>query len=401
MHETCRESAGSPINPDSSNNQLQGRDIICFSHDWGGDPLSRNHIMRILSRDNRVLWVNSIGYRTPKFSRRDGSRIIKKLTSSRQAIHMAEENIYVFNPLAVPAYRSRWIRALNRRWLRRQLLGAMREIGFCRPISWIANPAAALLAGELGETAIVYHCVDDYASFQGVPSDVLRDLEAGLVRRANLVIVSSERLLEKKRELNPRTVLVRHGVDHEHFRRAMDDKTAVPEEISRLPKPTLGFIGLVADWVDTELLEHVASRFRNASLVLVGRVATDVDRLRRMSNVHFFGQRPYASLPGYCKAFDVALLPFRMDELTKHANPLKLREYVAAGLPVVSTDIPEAWHVPHCAVAKDRGEFIDLIAVALKNGVPRRLRSDAVRLEDWETKVENINQQLASHSILK
>src|ERR1700722_13937893 len=105
---------------------LVGRDMLCFSHDWTGDPLSKTHLMRLLSRDNRVLWVNSIGYRAPTVSKADVSRVFKKLAAATAPIREVEPNIFVFNPLAIPAYGRPWVRSFNRRFLTFQVRRAMR-----------------------------------------------------------------------------------------------------------------------------------------------------------------------------------------------------------------------------------------------------------------------------------
>src|SRR5205809_3058129 len=201
---------------------LRGRDIVCFSHYWSGDPLSKPHLMRLLARDNRVLWVNSIGYRAPTASRADLGRAFRKLTAALAPVWEVEPNIFVLNPLAIPAYGPAWARALNQRLLRIQVRRAMGRLGFRRPINWVFNPAAAVIAGSLGEDLMIYHCVDEYAAFSGVASDSLAELDRRLLRRADCVIVSADRLYRSKSPLNARTVLVRHGVDYQHFRRALD-----------------------------------------------------------------------------------------------------------------------------------------------------------------------------------
>jgi glycosyltransferase involved in cell wall biosynthesis len=380
-----------------SESVLVGRDIVCFSHDWNGDPLSKTHLMRLLARHNRVLWVNSIGYRAPGVNKRDLGRAWRKLKAAWQPVREVEPNIYVLNPIVVPAYGLRAARAFNRFWLRRQILGAMRQLGFHRPVNWVFNPAAAVIAGNLGESFLLYQCVDEYSAFMGVNARGIAGLEERLLRKAQLVIVSAERLLRSKRRVNPRTVLVRHGVDYDHFCKALDPATNVPDEIARLPRPIIGFFGLVgADWVDLELMAAVARRFPAASLVVLGKVTTDVSALQSLPNVHFLGRKPYVELPGYCKAFDVALIPFVISELTLNANPLKAREYLAAGLPVVSTDLPEVDVLGQCRIGRDHEEFLHEIEVALREPGPSRERSEAVRNESWEARLTEIDQLLAN-----
>jgi glycosyltransferase involved in cell wall biosynthesis len=374
----------------SAPSTLEGRDILCFSHDWNGDPLSKTHLMRLLARNNRILWVNSIGYRAPTVSKADMSRAFKKLAAALGPIREPERNIFVFNPLAVPAYGFAAIRALNRRLLRWQIRWAMRRLGFRNPINWVFNPAAAVVAGSLGERELIYHCVDEYTAFSGVHAAGLAALEQQLLERADLVIVSADRLYQSKAKVNPRTVLVRHGVDHRHFRRALDPATEIPQEMAHLPRPVIGFFGLIADWVDVDLMAQVAQRYSHGSLVLLGKATTDVSALERLPNVHLLGRKPYEALPAYCKGFDVALNPFRINELTLNANPLKVREYLAAGLPVVSTAIPEVEVLGQCRTAADPASFLREVEEALKDPGPSAARSEAIEHESWDARLDEI-----------
>lgn len=374
---------------------LRGRDMLCFSHDWSGDPLSKTHLMRVLSRDNRILWVNSIGYRTPTASKADVTRAFKKLIAAASPIREPEPNIFILNPLAIPAYGQPRIRDLNRRLLRFQVKRAMRQLGFERPINWVFNPAAAVIAGALGEEMVIYYCVDEYTAFSGVSSRSLAELEEQLLRRADLVIVSADLLYQSKVRFNPRTILVRHGVDYTHFRRALDPETVVPPEIAQLPRPVIGFFGLIADWVDLDVMALVAKRFPEGSLVLLGKATTDTSVLERLPNVHLLGRKRYEDLPNYCKGFDVALMPFRINELTLNANPLKVREYLAAGLPVVSTAIPEVEVLGLCRIAADSDNFVTEVEAALADPGPSEARSEAIRGESWEARLDEIRRHLA------
>lgn len=374
---------------------LRGRDLICFSHDWGGDPLSKNHLMRILARDNRVLWVNSIGYRTPTASKADITRALKKLKAATSPLSEPERNIFVLNPLAVPVYGQQRIRDFNRQLLRFQVKRAMRQLGFKRSINFVFNPAAAVVAGALGEEQIIYYCVDEYAQFSGVSSTSLAELEQQLLRQSDLVIVSADRLYESKKNVNPRTVLIRHGVDFNHFRKALDPETVVPAEIRDLPRPVIGFFGLIADWVDLDLIAAVAKKFSSGSVVMLGKATTDTSVLEQIPNVHLLGRQSYESLPGYCKGFDVALMPFRINELTLNANPLKVREYLAAGLPVVSTAIPEVEVLGLCRIGRDRDSFIHEVELALQDPGPSAARSDSMSDESWEARLDELRRCLA------
>jgi glycosyltransferase involved in cell wall biosynthesis len=383
------------MNP-SAADMLRGRDIICFSNDWSGDPLSKTHLMRLLARDNRVLWVNSIGYRAPTASKADVSRAFRKLVAATGPITEPERNIFVLNPIAIPAYGNPRVREINRHLLRFQVKRAMRRLGFQRAVNWVYMPAAAVVAGDLGEDLLIYHCVDEYTGFSGVSARSIAELEERLIRRSDLVVVSSDLLYQSKVKINPRTVLVRHGVDHAHFRRALDPGLVVPGDIADLARPIIGFFGLIADWVDVDLMAHIAEQFPEGSLVLLGKATTDVSALSRLPNVQLLGRKQYEQLPAYCKGFDVALMPFRINNLTLNSNPLKVREYLAAGLEVVSTPIPEVEVLNLCRIGFDRESFVREIRAALLNPAARIDRSEAVRGESWEARLDDIRGHLAA-----
>jgi glycosyltransferase involved in cell wall biosynthesis len=372
---------------------LRGRDILCFSHDWTSDPLSKTHLIRVLSKDNRILWINAIANRKPEVSSHDAARILKKLKSYTKPIYEAEPNIYVLNPLALPAYGSPVVRKFNQVFLLSQVRKAMKELRFKSPINMVFNPAAGLLAGRLGETEIIYYCVDDYTAFTGAAKG-LREIEESLFRRADFVVVSAEKLLDDKKKFNDSTYLVRHGTDWRHFQKALDSATVIPDDIAGLPKPVIGFHGLLADWVDFDLIRKTAEHFKDGSVVLIGKFGAGAEKkakeLEAVSNVHFLGRKPYAELPAYCKAFDVAINPFLVNELTLAANPLKVREYLAAGLVTVSTDIPEVRVLENCLVGRDHEEFIQQIENALRYSKSRDEVSDGIRHESWEAKVDEL-----------
>lgn len=375
---------------------LEGQNAICFAHDWGGDPTSKTHIMRILARHNRVLWVNSIGMRRPAASRADLRRVVSKLRRSLDGCIEVEENLFVANPLVLPlsgiALADRINSALLSAWVRR----LCRRYGIERPILWTFLPNVNRLVGRLGEQMVIYHCVDEYAAFSGVPRAALVRMERDLIRRAQLVLTSSEQLCEERRALNPHTHYVPHGVDVSHFSRAMDPATEVPEDLRGLPHPVVGFVGLLADWIDLALLRELALRRPDWSIVLIGKVTTDLGALRGLPNVHVLGQKPYSILPRYCRGFDVGIIPFRINELTVRANPLKLREYLAAGLPVVSTPLPEVARyrdLVHIADG-DRSDAFDAeIEAALleRSEAMTHRRVEAMRAEGWEARVMEIS----------
>ncbi|HET9481059.1 MAG TPA: glycosyltransferase, partial [Candidatus Polarisedimenticolia bacterium] len=354
------------------------------------------HIMRILARRNRVLWINSIAMRRPTVSRADLGRLASKLRRGFGGCREVEPNLFVLNPLVVPLPGIAAADRLNAAILAGTLGRASRRLSFNHPILWSFLPTVGRLLGRLDEGMVIYHCVDEYAEFSGVPKQELIRMERDLVRRADLVLTSSEQLCEERRPLNPNTHFIRHGVDVKHFVQALDAKTIIPEELLRLPRPIIGFIGLLADWVDLELIREIARARPAWSFALIGRSSTDLAAVRGLANVHLLGQKPFSALPAYCRGIDVGIIPFRINRLTLRANPLKLREYLAAGLPVVSTPMPEVARLASLVrLAEGPAAFINAIESTLeedaRDQTARRRRALTMTAEGWEARVEEIS----------
>jgi glycosyltransferase involved in cell wall biosynthesis len=394
MHAVLSQPTVFPASPKTI---LQRRDIVCFAHDFSSDPLSKTHVMRQLSRHNRILWVNSVGYRTPTVSKRDLKRIFKKVHAATTPISEPEKNIFVLNPLTIPVFSPR-IQAFNRAFLAWQIRRAMKKLNFQRPINWTFNPAAAVVAGHLGEESLIYYCVDEYAALKGLQRDTVLAWERQLLEKADTVIVSAENLRESKKHIRPDIHIVRHGVDFDHFAKALSPQTLIHPDIAHLKKPIIGYFGLIdIDWVDLPLIEKISQRFPHANIVLIGKSTMDLSALEKHPNIHLLGRKPYADLPEYCKAFDVALIPFPISEVTLNANPLKAREYLAAGLPTVSTKIPEVEVLgDRCLIGQNHEDFLDKIAQALKNPGPSRKRSESIRHESWSARIDELRTHLAN-----
>jgi glycosyltransferase involved in cell wall biosynthesis len=376
---------------------IENRNIICIASDWFYDPTSKHHVMRILSRRNHVVWVNYHGSRRPGLSWADARAALGQL---RRVIHgprRVADNITVVTPLVVPLPGSRTAAELNRRLLVRQIREVIGGLPPRPTQLWSFAPDVDYLCGQFGEELIVYYCVDDFAEFSGYDASAIRAAESRLIDRADLVVTTSMTIYDAKRRMSQETILVPHGVDVDHFARATDPATTAADDLAGLPRPILGFWGLIQDWVDVDLLAAVATDRPDASVVLVGEPATDVSALRDRPNVHILGRRPYASLPSFARGFDVGLIPFRINALTRAANPIKLREYLAAGLPVVSTPLPEvARYRAWVELAATPRQFVAACRRVIENrsSTAARARQAAVQAETWQGKVEVICRHL-------
>jgi hypothetical protein len=219
-------------------------------------------------------------------------------------------------------------------------------------VAWFLSPHVGVLAGRLGEDLTVQYCVDDYASFPGVDAAAIAVLDEALSRAADLVFVTSETMLARKRAVAPRVALSPHGVDVEHFRKATDPAIRLPAEMRSLEGPVIGFFGLIEAWIDLDLVQALADRHPEWTFVMIGRIAVAAARVPVRRNIRFLGARPYQELPDYGRRFDVSIIPYRLTRQVHHANPIKLREYLAMEKPIVSVSTPEV------------EKFADLVCIA-------------------------------------
>jgi glycosyltransferase involved in cell wall biosynthesis len=375
---------------------LKNTSIICFANDFRGDPTSKQQVMRILSENNKILWVNSIAMRKPSVSASDMSRIWSKLKSFFRGLDQINPNLYAFTPLVLPLPSSRFAQVVNRLLLLAYLKFFILKLGMKNIQLWTFLPNMVSLIGSLNEEKVVYYCVDEWSEFSFLDRDTVVKLERELLAKSDLVITTANKLYTSKLQYNPNTHLVPHGVDFDFFANALAPATQEPRDISGLPHPRIGFFGLIHEWVDLELIAAMATRHPEWTIVMIGKVVPEKDTtcVDALSNVVFLGQKDYAELPGYCKGLDVALIPFVLNELTLNVNPIKLREYLAAGLPVVSTALPEIFpyqSVVH--ISKTTDEFIRDTekAVTEKGADWIRKRHAAVSHETWRARVEQIS----------
>jgi glycosyltransferase involved in cell wall biosynthesis len=377
---------------------IQGRIIVCVASDWDYAPTGKHHIMRRLAEHNDVVWVNYRGTRRPSLTRSDVTAAWNVLRRFARGVHRVTPSIVQTTPLILPGVRgARWSR-WNADWMVHQIRRALRSVdGYARkPLQvWSFAPDVPWLAGRLDEECFVYYCVDEYSEFECLDADRIREMETELLDRADVVIAASEPLCDSKRRRRPDAVLVRHGVDFEHFATAWRSKLEAPGDLAAVPRPILGFFGLIQHWIDIPLLADVARLRPHYSLVLIGDCRVDDSRLRGLPNVSLLGRRPYSELPRYCAALNVGLLPFGRSAMTRHVNPIKMLEYLAAGLPVVSTPLPEARRLEGpVRIAEGSAEFAAACDDALAEDRPgaREGISRFVEKDSWAAKVEELSE---------
>ena len=369
---------------------LRDYSVVYFGNDWFAENrTSSHHIARRLAQIVPVLYIETPGSRSPQGSARDLRKLWRKLARALAPPQKIGDRFYVATIPQIPFRKLPGMGLLNRwlgAWMARR---ALRTIGFGKRISWFVVPHPGPLAKRLNESFTVYYCIDDYASYPGMDAVAIQKLDDELTRRADVVFVAPRALLEPKRRLNSQIHFSPHGVDFELFSKASDPATPLAEEVRGLTHPVIGYFGTVGEFVDFDLLAYLVEARPAWTFLFVGFIAADVSRLRCYPNVVFAGPQPYESLPRWAAAFDVAIYAHQVNRQTKHSNPLKLREYLATGKPVVSVITPETATFAEVAyLAGSREAYLDALERALREETPelRRKRMDAVAGVSWDAR---------------
>jgi glycosyltransferase involved in cell wall biosynthesis len=385
------------------NRMLSGHDVVCISSiDW--DFLWQGHqeIMATLAaQGNRVLFVENTGVRRPRWS--DLTRLMRRIQNRRRGprgFRRERDGLVVYAPLILPFPYSRVVRPVNRALLDRALHRWMRATGVHQPILWtfLPTPLVHDLIRDLEPRLTIYYSIDNFAA-SSAQARRIRASEDHLLRAADLVFVTSEKLRERAAGFRSQVHVFPFGVSYRKFEQVRQSPDQGPPDVRDLARPVVGYVGGIHQWVDQALLDAVAARMPDASFVLVGPPLTDVSRLTHRSNVHLLGSRAHVDVPRYIKGFDVGLVPYRASDYTTHVYPTKLNEYLAMGIPVVSTDLPEVrrFNTEHggmVAVARDPEAFADAIRVAAAATSPAEVarRISVARENSWERHIARMSE---------
>lgn len=374
--------------------------VVYFGNDWFAENrTSSHHVARRLATHMPVLYVDSPGMRAPQASGRDLRRALRKLREAFRAPRQLDRALWHCTVPQLPFRRVPGVPLFNRLFSLWALRRAMRVLGARRRISWFVTPHPGPLARRLDESLCVYYCIDDYAAHPGVDAELIAACDLALTKTADLVFVAPPALLAAKQAQNPRTHFSPHGVDAELFAQASDPATVLPLPARGLAHPVVGYFGSIHAWIDVGLIAWLARARPQWTFLLVGYAAIDVAELAALPNVVLVGAQPYASLPAWAKAFDAAIIPYRRNRQVENANPLKLREYLATGKPIVAVGNPEiARFASLVRIADDRDGFLAALDGAIADGPEKGAaeRMAAVAEQSWERRVEEVLREVAA-----
>lgn len=270
---------------------------------------------------------------------------------------------------------------------------------FDDPVQWFYSPMTSpCFMGRFGGRGVVYDCMDELANFRFAPPQ-LREREAFLLRKADVVFTGGWQLYESKSRHHGNVHFYGCGVDVEHFGKARREDTTVPEDLARLPRPVFGYFGVIDERLDYGLIAALAERFPEATVAMVGPLAkVERSELPDRPNIHWLGQRDYKDLPALVKGFDVCLMPFALNEATQFINPTKTLEYMAAGKPIVSTAIADVVRnfTPIVDVARSLQEFIDAVERAWTSPCEDLVAQGIERAQcaSWDATVQSMERNI-------
>ncbi len=366
--------------------------IICFG---GQDWWYHNHghsdiqLMRQYSRQVPILYVNSIGLRIPQISegRMFFERIIRKFKSIFRGLRIIQPNFGVFSAFTAPGLYQTFF---GKCFLSFQINIQARRMGIKNPLIWVVCPPAAEIIDMVHHVGLVYLRLDRYEDYPKADPAQVRMYDKQLKKRADLTNFTSMELYEEGKRDCRHSAYIDHGVDHELFSRAGIERKE-PEDLKGIPHPRVGFVGGIdAHSFDQELFLKVAARLSDHSFILVGACSLP-ESWCKLRNVYLLGKREYEQVPHYMAACDVLILPWINSPWVRACNPIKIKEYLSVGRPVVSTFLPELKKYGELIlIAEDAEGFVGRIKEALVKPVGADILRERVRNETWQAKADEI-----------
>lgn len=376
--------------------------FLVFSDDWGEHPSSCQHIFRILAAANPTIWVNTVGLRQPQLTLDDARRSLRKISAMLGLRRPGTPSLHtngngsrngngkgptVRVPLMTPFHSPAWLAALNQRSLLSNVRHTLNELHFDQYTLVTTTPSVCDVVERIAPRKVVYYCVDDFSEWPGMNKPLIQRMEARLLDSVSLVICTSTALYERFHRTHP-TYLLTHGVDVEHF---TAPQTREHPLLKRIPEPRVGYFGSFDQRSDIDLLRAMAQALPHVSFVITGPVHGRFPELRNLTNLHFTGPVSYPELPSIVRGWRACLLPYRLNSLTTKINPLKLKEYLASGKPVIAAPLPEISELSDFVrVAETAEDWCEAIEAAVKG--EWRANPDAVsellRYESWRGKAD-------------
>lgn len=310
--------------------------IVCLAlNEWSGMQQNSHHLMReAVRRGYRVLYVDPVGLRRAKLRRKDLAKLARRLRQSTRPLTTVEQGITRLAPLGIPLQDTRVGSAVNQRLLAFQVRHALKRMRAVHSLLWSYTPHFLGIRSALGSDLAIYYRVDDYATSPLIESDYIVQQEAKAVGLADLCIAANRQSAEVMNNARAR-ILVPNGLDLAVYR----DEAPTVDPIPSIGHPRLLYTGGFDTWVDVGLLQELARTHPDWQIVLAGEEKIALDSLTALPNVRYLGLLPYDQLPALMSHCDIGLVPYHVNQFTTSACIGKIYQYLAMGLPVLSTPV--------------------------------------------------------------
>lgn len=365
--------------------------LLIFSDDWGRHPSSCQYLIRELLPTRKVIWVNTIGTRPPRLNLATVKRAWGKLRQWSNKNREASElhpNLTVLNPRMWPGFSNAWQRKLNCKLLLRQLMPVIQRLS--TPSIVVSTiPIVADIIKELPRQSFAYYCVDDFSVWPGLDGTTLGAMETKMLPLANTIISASEHLQQRLLALGYPSKLLTHGVDLDFWTYTKTDQTVM--KLFSFEKPWVVFWGVVDRRMDVEYVQHLSCSLQTGSIILAGPTDEPDSKLQALKNVYSVGSLKLSQLPILANEAAVLMMPYADLPVTRAMQPLKLKEYLATGKPVVASNLPANLEWQDCLdIARSPDEFVEKVKWRIQKGISEQQKKARVRLshESWKSKAE-------------
>ncbi|KAA3632189.1 MAG: glycosyltransferase family 1 protein [Calditrichaeota bacterium] len=387
---------------------IEKETIITFSTQNWADLWTRKQrfSLQFARQGNRVVYIETQFHWVSYFLqfKTQWRRIFLFLTGFRKV----EENLYIYTPpILFPAFQifpsiAKFNNVILAFFVKREMI----KHQMTEPVLWMYTHFNKPLVKKLKSKKVLYECVDDYSEAKGlIKKETVIKQEKETLKQSSAVIVTADSLKPKMLEENNNVHIISNAANIAHFKKAYNSVLSEPDEYKSIQRPRLLFIGALQYWVDQELIACLAESHPEWQILFVGPVSVSTKRLNNFKNIHLLGRKDYDDLPNYLAHSDIALNPYKVDGVAEGCSPLKLYEYLAAGLPVVSTEMPEVRKFEGIVkVAENYNEFIDAVDefLSMDKQSLDNIKAKSVEistLHSWENrfkKVETVLQEVLS-----
>jgi hypothetical protein len=375
--------------------------IVCLSPAPWDYPIwtNRQHIMARMAKCHKVIYVFQPVFFKSSIKRNVSLKETKKISMLKKI----NDNLWTYTPFIIPfSNKSLFIHRINVKISSMFLKKILLLLGFDNYLLWFYDPEGVVYLDYLNPKLTCYDCVDEYSTMPYYNSskrrkERLNRLENELIKKCDLVFTTAQNLYKQKKRLNPKTYLVENVGDFDHFNEVEREKLHTPTDISKIPSPIIGFVGALDDYkVDHDLLEYIAVKKPNWSIVLIGSKMNSkekTDTFSKNDNIFYLGRKDYKKLPQYISHFDVCIIPYKINDYTKHVFPIKFFEFLSTGKPVITTALPALKKYSRTArIASSYNEFIQAIEESIhydSEGLKEK-RINLAKNNTWEYRTEKL-----------